>query len=136
MISKLALLLFLFLFSVHSLSDFKNDIKISSDTIEFLKKSNQINFFNNVEINSKFVKINAQIAAYDEIEDVISLIGKPSTIESNKDGSSFDGKAEKIIFYTNENVQLIVNASIKYENISISSNMIIFNPETGQISSE
>ena len=65
MISKLALLLFLSLFSVHSLSDFKNDIKISSDTIEFLKKSNQINFFNNVEINSKFVKINAQIAAYD-----------------------------------------------------------------------
>ena len=72
----------------------------------------------------------------DEIKDVISLVGKPSTIESNKDGSSFDGKAEKIIFYNDEKVHLIGNASIKYENISISSNMIIFNPETGQISSE
>ena len=40
------------------------------------------------------------------------------------------------IFFSNEKIHLIGNASMKYENISISSNIIIFNPRTGKISSE
>ena len=117
-------------------SDFDNDIRIKSDTIEFLEKNNQINFLDNVEINSDFVNIRAESAVYDDIKDMISILGKPSTIKSSKKNTSFNGKAEKIMFFNDEKIHLIGNASMKYENISISSNIIIFNPSTGKISSE
>ena len=59
-----------------------------------------------------------------------------SLIKSNKKDNIFDGKAEKIIFFNDQKVHLIGNASMKYENISISSNLIVFNPQTGKISSD
>ena len=129
----------LFLLSCTSIelsSSFDNDIRIKSDTIEFLEKNNQINFLNNVEINSDFVNIKAESAIYDDIKDVISILGKPSIIKSSKEDTAFNGKAEEIIFFNDEKIHLIGNASMKYENISISSNIIIFNPRTEKISSE
>mgnify|MGYP001471597391 FL=1 len=129
----------LFLLSCTSIelsSSFDNDIRIKSDTIEFLEKNNQINFLDNVEINSDFVNIKAESAVYDDVKDMISILGKPSTIKSSKKNTSFNGKAEKIMFFNDEKIHLIGDASIKYENISISSNIIIFNPRTGKISSE
>ena len=122
--------------SIELLSSFDNDIRIKSETIEFLEKNNQINFLNNVEINSDFVNIKAESAIYDDIKDVISILGKPSIIKSSKEDTTFDGKAEEIMFFNDEKIHLIGNASMKYENISISSNIIIFNPRTGKISSE
>ena len=122
--------------SIELLSSFDNDIRIKSETIEFLEKNNQINFLNNVEINSDFVNIKAESAIYDDIKDVISILGKPSIIKSSKEDTAFNGKAEEIMFFNNEKIHLIGNASMKYENISISSNIIIFNPSTGKISSE
>ena len=130
------LILILSFTSIDLSSSFDNDIRIKSDTIEFLEKNNQINFINNVEINSDFVNINADSAVYDDIKDVISILGKPSTIKSSKKDASFNGKAEEIMFFNDEKIHLIGNASMKYENISISSNIIIFNPRTGKISSE
>ena len=123
-------------FSVTVVSEYSNDIKIKSGTIEFIKEFNKINFLNNVVIDSEFVNIVAESAIYDDINSVISLVGSPSLIRSNKEDNTFDGKAEKILFFNNEKVHLIGNASMKYENISISSNMIIFNPQTGNISSD
>ena len=122
--------------SIELSSSFNNDIRIKSDTIEFLEKNNQINFLENVEINSDFVNIKAESAVYDDVKDMISILGKPSTIKSSKKNTSFNGKAEKIMFFNDEKIHLIGDASIKYENISISSNIIIFNPRTGKISSE
>ena len=130
------LILILSFTSIDLSSSFDNDIRIKSDTIEFLEKNNQINFINNVEINSDFVNISADSAVYDDIKDVISIMGKPSTIKSSKKDTSFNGKAEEIMFFNDEKIHLIGNASMKYENISISSNIIIFNPRTGKISSE
>jgi len=130
------LILILSFTSIDLSSSFDNDIRIKSDTIEFLEKNNQINFVNNVEINSDFVNISADSAVYDDIKDVISIMGKPSTIKSSKKDTSFNGKAEEIMFFNDEKIHLIGNASMKYENISISSNIIIFNPRTGKISSE
>jgi len=123
-------------FSITLVSEYINDIKIKSGTIEFIKESNKINFLNNVVIDSEFVNIVAESAIYDDINSVISLVGSPSFISSNKQDSTFDGKAENILFFNDEKVHLIGNASMKYENISISSNMIIFNPQTGNISSD
>ena len=125
-----------FYFSITLLSEYSNDIKIKSGTIEFIKESNKINFLNNVEIDSDFVKIIAESAIYDDVNSVISLEGHPSLIKSNKKDNTFDGEAEKILFFNDQKVHLIGNASMKYENISISSNLIVFNPQTGKISSD
>ena len=57
--------------SIELSSSFDNDIKIKSDTIEFLEKSNQINFLENVEINSDFVNIKAESAVYDDIKEMM-----------------------------------------------------------------
>ena len=119
-----------------SATSLNKDIQIKSDTVEFLKQTNQISFINNVEINSNLVSISAKSALYDDISKIISIKGIPSLIKSNSDNSFFSGTAEKIIFFSDEKVHLIGNASMKYENVSISSNIIIFNPRTGKFSSE
>ena len=115
---------------------FEKDIQIKSDTVEFLKEVNQISFLNNVEIVSNFVSISAKSAIYDDLNQVISIKGMPSSIESNDGEILFSGTAEKILFFNDEKVHLVGNASMKYENVSISSNIIIFNPRTGKISSK
>tara|TARA_B100000524_G_scaffold22619_1_gene11494 strand:+ start:416 stop:835 length:420 start_codon:yes stop_codon:yes gene_type:complete len=114
---------------------FEKDIQIKSDTVEFLKDVNQISFLNNVEIISNFVSISAKSAIYDDLNQVISIKGMPSSIESNNGDTLFSGTAEKILFFNDEKVHLVGNASMKYENVSISSNIIIFNPRIGKISS-
>ena len=124
-----------FSFSIFS-KDLNEHVKIKSDTIEFYKESNQINFKHNVEIKSDFISIEASSAIYDNSENSISLTGMPTTITSNKDNNDFSGTANKIIFYTNEKVHLIGNAKMIYENLTISSDLIIFNPMTGKFSSE
>ena len=128
-------LLFFFSFSIFS-KDLNEHVKIKSDSIEFYKESNQINFKHNVEIKSEFISIEASSAIYDNSENSISLTGMPTTITSNKDNNDFSGTANKIIFYTNEKVHLIGNAKMIYENLIISSELIIFNPMTGNFSSE
>ena len=115
---------------------FEKEIQIKSDTVEFLKEINQISFLNNVEIISNFVSISAKSAIYDDLSEVISIKGMPTSIESNNGDTLFSGTAEKILFFNDEKVHLVGNASMKYENVSISSNIIIFNPRTGKISSK
>ena len=134
-IDQFLILAIVLLFNFNAVSDFKSNIKIDADSIEFLKNSKKINFYDNVEINSEFVNIKAKSASYDQQEDVISFLGNPSVIKSKKDGDLFDGKADKILFFDDEKIHLIGNASMKYENISISSNIIIFNPQSGKMTS-
>ena len=135
MIKLFFVFLVFFSFSIIS-KDLNEHVKIKSDSIEFYKESNQINFKHNVEIKSDFISIEASSAIYDNSENSISLTGTPTTITSNKDNNDFSGTANKIIFYTNEKVHLIGNAKMIYENLTISSDLIIFNPMTGKFSSE
>ena len=135
MIKLFFVFLILFSFSIFS-KDLNEHVKIKSDSIEFYKEYNQINFKHNVEIKSDFISIEASSAIYDNSENSISLTGTPTTITSNKDNNDFSGTANKIIFYTNEKVHLIGNAKMIYENLTISSDLIIFNPMTGKFSSE
>tara|TARA_B100001250_G_scaffold404104_1_gene419564 strand:+ start:2743 stop:3153 length:411 start_codon:yes stop_codon:yes gene_type:complete len=127
---------FILLISFNIASDFKTDIKIKSESVEFLKDSNKVYFLNTVEVSSEYVNIKSDSAIYDETKNVITFSGNPSFIKSKKEESLFDGKADKILFFTDEKVHLKGNATMKYENISISSNLIIFNPQTGKMSSE
>lgn len=131
-----AFILIILFNSIELFSDLNSDIRINADIVEFIENKNQINFLQNVEISSNFVNIKAETAVYDDIREVISIIGEPSTIISNKKDNYFDGNAKEIIFYNDEKVHLIGDAIMKYNNISISSNIIIFNPRTGKISSE
>ena len=135
MIKLFFVFLIFFSFSIFS-KDLNEHVKIKSDSIEFYKESNQINFKHNVEIKSDFISIEASSAIYDNRENSISLTGMPTTITSNKDNNDFSGTANKIIFYTNEKVHLIGNAKMIYENLTISSELIIFYPITGNFSSE
>ncbi len=135
MIKLFFVFLIFFSFSIFS-KDLNEHVKIKSDSIEFYKEYNQINFKHNVEIKSDFISIEASSAIYDNSENSISLTGTPTTITSNKDNNDFSGTANKIIFYTNEKVHLIGNAKMIYENLIISSELIIFNPMTGNFSSE
>lgn len=123
-----------FSFVLHAV-EINKDIKIKSDSIEFLKENNQISFLNNVEIRSNSVRIVANAATYDDFKNVISISGRPSTIESSMKDTVFSGKANKILFFNDEKIHLIGNASMKYESISIASDLIIFNPQTGKLSS-
>ena len=115
--------------------EINKDIKIKSDSVEFLKENNQISFLNNVEIRSNSVRIVANSATYDDFKNVISISGRPSRIESSMKDTVFSGKANKILFFNDEKIHLIGNASMKYESISIASDLIIFNPQTGKLSS-
>ena len=123
-----------FSFVLHAV-EINKDIKIKSDSIEFLKENNQISFLNNVEIRSNSVRIVANSATYDDFKNVISISGRPSKIESSMKDTVFSGKANKILFFNDEKIHLIGNASMKYESISIASDLIIFNPQTGKLSS-
>ena len=135
--NKHLIIISFFLFTLDlSSKNLINHIKIESDKVEFIKNLRNVSFFSNVNINSSYVEISANSAIYDQIKEVISISGDPSSIKSNKKNNFFDGEAETILFFSDEKVHLVGNASIKFDNISISSNLIIFNPKTGKITSD
>jgi lipopolysaccharide transport protein LptA len=133
--NKIIVLVFIFIFDVNGAIVNKN-INIKSDSVEFIEQLNQISFQNNVEIDSDNIIIKADSAIYDNSEDLISFIGMPTTIKSEEVEVEFSGTAQKILFYNDEKIHLIGNAYMQYEGISISSELIIFNPKTGKLSSE
>ena len=135
--NKYLIIISFFLFTLDlSSKNLINHVKIESDKVEFINNLKNVSFFSNVNINSSYVEISANSAIYDQIKEVISISGDPSSIKSNKKNNFFDGEAETILFFSDEKVHLVGNASIKFEKISISSNLIIFNPKTGKITSD
>ena len=135
--TKHLIIISFFLFTLDlSSKNLINHIKIESDKVEFVNNLKNVSFVSNVNINSSYVEISANSAIYDQIKEVISISGDPSSIKSNKKNNFFDGEAETILFFSDEKVHLVGNASIKFDNISISSNLIIFNPKTGKINSD
>ena len=111
-------------------------VNIESATVEYIRLTNSISFLNNVKITSDKINVSAEKAIYNGESEIISVTGFPSVITSGKEGAQFMGKAEKIIIYSDEKVHLVGNASMSYENINITSNKIVFNPQTGNLTSE
>ena len=124
------------LLSLNIVANINKTINIESDTVEYMKATNSISFLDNVKIASENINVLAKEAIYDNELDTISVIGFPSIITSRKKGTNFKGKAEKIIIYSNEKIHLVGNASMSYENINITSNKIVFNPQTGSLVSD
>ena len=124
------------LLSLNVFANINKTINIESDTVEYMKATNSISFLENVRIAYENINVLAKEAIYDSELDTISVIGFPSIITSTKKGTNFKGEAEKIIIYSNEKIDLVGNASMSYENINITSNKIVFNPQTGSLISE
>ena len=122
--------------STLSADTFLDNLIINSDSVEVKKSSNQIVFLNNVRIETEYLSIKADIGLYDNIKKIMSLKGSPSLIRSTSDEQTFNGNADEIVFYSNSKIHLLGNASMDYDNIKISSNSIIFNPQNGLVSSD
>ena len=122
--------------STLSASTFLDNLIINSDTVEVKKNSSQIVFLHDVQIETRFLSIKADIALYDNIKKIMTLKGNPSLIQSTSGEQNFNGDAEEIVFYSNSKIHLLGNASMDYDNIKISSSSIIFNPQNGIVSSD
>ena len=119
-----------------SFADTKIDeININSNIIEIKKESNQIFFKNNVKIDSGVIEIKADDAIYENLNKTIHIYGKPSSLQSSDNNNKFSGEASEMIFYSNSKIELIGTAFLKYDNIEINSENIIFNPASGEMSS-
>ncbi len=113
-----------------------NNIVVNSGAIEVKKKSNKIFFNDGVYIKSSEFTIEANEAIYNKINKIISVYGEPSKISSTAINNFFTGSADKIIFAQTDKVQLVGNATIYYDDISISSKEIIFNAKSGEVLSD
>lgn len=111
-----------------------DDLVINSDKVNIADNSNVI-FSENISIDSGVVLINASKAIYDNDTKIIEITGNPSSLKSLDSKKDFYGSASKIVFYNNEKVHLIGNAKMRYENMTILSEKIIFSPSSGFIES-
>ena len=110
-----------------------NTLTINSLSIEVRKNENEIIFDGDVFIKSKDFEINADNAVYNNKNKIVSVSGAPSRINSTYEDNIFIGSADKIVFSETNEVQLIGNAQMNYENIDITSNEISFSLQDGKI---
>ena len=110
-----------------------NNIVINSGAIEVEKKSNKIFFNGGVFIKSGEFTIEAREAIFNKINKIISVYGEPSKISSTAKNNFFTGSADEIIFTETDKIQLVGNATIYYDDISISSKEIILNARNGEV---
>ena len=101
--------------STLSANTFLDNLIINSDTVEVRKNSSQIVFLNDVQIETRFLSIKADIALYDNIKKIMTLKGNPSLIQSTSGEQNFNGDAEEIVFYSNSKIHLLGNASMDYD---------------------
>ena len=128
-------LIFIFSICVQSSENSIDNILINSDSIEIKRNINQVIFTKNVNIDTGTLIINADNAVYDNLKRTISVNGSPSIIDSTLKDIKFSGQAKEIIFFDDTKIHLIGSANMSYDNMNISSNMIIFNPQNGNMSS-
>ena len=110
-----------------------NTLTINSLSIEIRRNENEIIFNGGVFIKSKEFEINADNAVYNNKNKIVSVSGAPSRINSTYEDNIFIGSADRIVFSETNEVQLIGNAQMNYENIDISSNEISFSLQDGKI---
>ena len=132
-------LLVVFIFSFQAFTSeltINKNLVINSISIEIMKDADEIFFKEKVSIDTGELLIKADSAIYSNLKKIITLSGNPSLINSKSKDKKFSGQASKIIFFDNNKIQLSGNATMNYDDLSISSNVIIFNPQNGKISSD
>ena len=120
---------------VLSSESYIDNLEIDASSIIVSPAENQIIFSDNVLLNTGKFILKSDSAIYNELNKTITLEGAPSSIDSTEGSRVFKGSANKIIFFSNSKVQLVGRAIMNYDNIDISSNSIVFNPENGKMTS-
>ncbi len=120
---------------VLSSESYIDNLEIDASSIIVSPAENQIIFSDNVLLNTGKLILKSDSAIYNELNKTITLVGAPSSIDSTEGSRVFKGSANKIIFFSNSKVQLVGGAIMNYDNIDISSNSIVFNPENGKMTS-
>ena len=100
-------------------SNFKN-ISILADQVTLIEESNEIIFIKSISIKIDDMDIKGKSALMSLDDEKIEISGAPVSIKS----SSLDGKADLLIIYPNQSIDMIGNATLLNDGNLISSNLI------------
>ena len=98
---------------------FKN-ISILADQVTFNEEANEIIFIKSINIKIDGMDIEGESALMSLDDEKIEISGAPVSIKS----SSLDGKADLLIIYPNQSIDMIGNATLLNDGNLISSNLI------------
>lgn len=100
-------------------SNFKN-ISILADKVTLIEEANEIIFIKSINIKIDGIDIKGESALMSLDDEKIEISGVPVSIKS----SSLDGKADLLIIYPNQSIDMIGNATLLNDGNLISSNLI------------
>ena len=100
-------------------SNFKN-ISILADQVTLIEEANEIIFLKSINIKIDGMDIKGESALMSLDDEKIEISGAPVSIKS----SSLDGKADLLIIYPNQSIDMIGNATLLNDGNLISSNLI------------
>ena len=100
-------------------SNFKN-ISILADQVTVIEEANKILFIKSINIKIDGMDIKGESALMSLDDEKIEISGAPVSIKS----SSIDGKADLLIIYPNQSIDMIGNATLLNDGNLISSNLI------------
>ena len=100
-------------------TNFKN-ISILADQVTLKKEASEIIFINSVNIIIDGMDIKGESALMSLDDERIEISGDPVSIKS----SSIDGKADLLIIYPNQSIDMFGNATLLNDGNLISSNLI------------
>ena len=100
-------------------SNFKN-ISILADQVTLIEEANEIIFIKSINIKIDGMDIKGESALMSLEDEKIEISGAPVSIKS----SSLDGKADLLIIYPNQSIDMIGNATLLNDGNLISSNLI------------
>ena len=100
-------------------SNFKN-ISILADQVTLIEEANEIIFIKGINIKIDGMNIKGESALMSLDDEKIEISGAPVSIKS----SSLDGKADLLIIYPNQSIDMIGNATLLNDGNLISSNLI------------
>ena len=99
--------------------NFKN-ISILADQVTLNEEANEIIFIKSINIKIDGMDIKGESALMSLDDEKIEISGAPVSIKS----SSIDGKADLLIIYPNQSIDMIGNATLLNDGNLISSNLI------------
>ena len=100
-------------------ANFKN-ISILADQVTLNEEANEIIFIKSINIKIDGMDIKGESALMSLDDEKIEISGAPVSIKS----SSLDGKADLLIIYPNQSIDMIGNATLLNDGNLISSNLI------------
>ena len=105
-------------------------INISSDNIEI--KEGKIEFNNNVYFQSESYEIYGEVAEYERVSEVISILGAPVKFNIISEDNFFKGSSEMIFIRKNE-IEILGSVLIENDSSKMKGEIIKFNLKSGEL---